>query len=130
MAPAGNWASGEFSSQAAAGNRRSVAQPRAGKILNAGEDNETGQDVALSQTETSLKVIAANDVIIIPATANFFPTALSLRRSSGHSKTTLCPPYFANVPDTLKTVAFRPNVFLGFARKADASGSALERLGE
>jgi ABC-type phosphate/phosphonate transport system substrate-binding protein len=86
----GNWASSDFSSQAAAGNRRSVAQTRAGKILNAGEDNETRQDVAISQTETSLKMIAANNVI--PATANFFPTALSLRRSSGHSKTTLCPP--------------------------------------
>jgi hypothetical protein len=56
---------------------------------------ETWQDVAVSQTETSLKVIAANDVIIdayrdgVPATANFFPTAPRLPRSSGPSKRTL-----------------------------------------
>ena len=56
---------------------------------------ETWQDVAVSQTETSLKVIAANDVMIdayrdgVPATANFFPTAPRLPRSSGPSKRTL-----------------------------------------
>src|SRR6516165_9836652 len=56
---------------------------------------ETWQDVAVSQTETSLKVIAANDVMInaykdgVPSNGKLFPTAPRLPRSSGPSKRTL-----------------------------------------
>ena len=55
---------------------------------------ETWQDVAVSQTETSLKVIAANMHIgtAFPTMASFFPTVPKLPRSSGPSKKTLRPP--------------------------------------
>ena len=59
---------------------------------------EYWKDVAVSQTETSLKVIAANDLMIMrigtafPATASFFPTAPRSRRSNGRSKRTLPHP--------------------------------------
>jgi hypothetical protein len=59
---------------------------------------ETWQDVAVSQTETSLEVIAANDAMMnayrdgVPGNGSFSPTALRLRRSSGPSKGTLCLP--------------------------------------
>src|SRR6516165_12590698 len=53
---------------------------------------ETWQNVAVSQTETSLKVIAANDVMInayrdgVPDNGKLFPTDLRLPKSSGPSK--------------------------------------------
>jgi hypothetical protein len=56
---------------------------------------ETWQDVAVSQTESSLKVIAANDVMInayrdgVPNNGKLFPMVQKLRRSSGLSKRTL-----------------------------------------
>jgi hypothetical protein len=59
---------------------------------------ETWQDVAVSQTETSLKVLAANDAMMnayrdgVPGNGSFSPTALRLRRSSAPSKGTLCLP--------------------------------------
>jgi hypothetical protein len=53
---------------------------------------ETWQNVAVSQTESSLKVIAANDVMInayrdgVPDNGKLFPTDLRLPKSSGPSK--------------------------------------------
>ena len=61
---------------------------------------ETWQNVAISlKSETSLKVIAANDVMInayrdgVPGRASFFPTAPRLRKSSGPSKKHCVPDF-------------------------------------
>ena len=73
---------------------------------------ETWQDVAVSQTETSLKVIAANDVMInayrdgVPGNGKLFPDGSKITKIEWSFKKSPESPYFVNVPDTLKTVAF------------------------
>jgi hypothetical protein len=73
---------------------------------------ETWQDVAVSQTETSLKVIAANDVMInayrdgVPGNGKLFPDGSKITKIEWSFKKNDVSPYFVNVPDTLKTVAF------------------------
>jgi hypothetical protein len=73
---------------------------------------ETWQDVAVSQTETSLKVIAANDVMInayrdgVPDNGKLFPDGSKITKIEWSFKKNDASPYFVNVPDTLKTVAF------------------------
>ena len=73
---------------------------------------ETWQDVAVSQTETSLKVIAANDVMInayrdgVPGDGKLFPDGSKITKIEWSFKKNAASPYFVNVPDTLKTVAF------------------------
>jgi hypothetical protein len=73
---------------------------------------ETWQDVAVSQTETSLKVIAANDVMInayrdgVPDNGKLFPDGSKITKIEWSFKRNAASPYFVNVPDTLKTVAF------------------------
>jgi hypothetical protein len=73
---------------------------------------ETWQDVAVSQTETSLKVIAANDVMInayrdgVPENGKLFPDGSKITKIEWSFKKNPASPYFVNVPDALKTVAF------------------------
>jgi hypothetical protein len=73
---------------------------------------ETWQDVAVSQTETSLKVIAANDVTInayrdrVPDNGKPFPDGSKITKIEWSFKKNTVSPYFVTVPDTLKTVAF------------------------
>ena len=73
---------------------------------------ETWQDVAVSQTETSLKVIAANDVMIdayrdgVPGNGKLFPDGSKITKIEWSFKKNAESPYFVNIPDTLKTVAF------------------------
>ena len=73
---------------------------------------ETWQDVAVSQTETSLKVIAANDIMInayrdgIPDNGKPFPDGSKITKIEWSFKKNTVSPYFVNIPDTLKTVAF------------------------
>jgi Cytochrome P460 len=73
---------------------------------------ETWQDVAVSQTETSLKVIAANDVMIsayrdgVPGNGKLFPDGSKITKIEWSFKKNTVSPYFVNIPDTLKTVAF------------------------
>jgi hypothetical protein len=73
---------------------------------------ETWQDVAVSQTETSLKVIAANDVMInayrdgVPGNGKLFPDGSKITKIEWSFKKNAESPYFVNMPDTLKTVAF------------------------
>jgi Cytochrome P460 len=73
---------------------------------------ETWQDVAVSQTETSLKVIAANDVMMnayrdgVPGNGKPFPDGSKVTKIEWSFKKNTASPYFVNVPDTLKTVAF------------------------
>jgi hypothetical protein len=73
---------------------------------------ETWQDVAVSQTETSLKVIAANDVMLnafrdgVPGNGKVFPDGSKVTKIEWSFKKNPVSPHFVNVPDTLKTVAF------------------------
>ena len=73
---------------------------------------ETWQDVAVSQTETSLKVIAANDAMIgayrdgVPGNGKLFPDGSKVTKIEWSFKTNTLSPYFVNVPEALKTVSF------------------------
>jgi hypothetical protein len=73
---------------------------------------ETWQDVAVSQTEASLKVIAANDVMInayrggVPDNGKTFPDGSKVTKIEWSFKKNAASPYFVNVPDTLKTLSF------------------------
>jgi cytochrome P460 len=73
---------------------------------------DTWQDVAVSQTETSLKVIAANDAMInayrqgIPGNHKLFPEGSKVVKIEWSAKKNTESPYFVMVPDTLKTVSF------------------------
>jgi hypothetical protein len=70
------------------------------------------RDVAVSQTETSLKVIAANDAMInayrdgIPGNGKPFPDGSKITKIEWSFKRNSVSPYLVMVPDTLKTVAF------------------------
>ena len=71
---------------------------------------ETWQDVAVSQTETQLKVILANDVMIkafrrgLPADGKLFPEGSKVVKIEWSFKRNPVSPYFVNIPDTLKAV--------------------------
>jgi len=72
---------------------------------------ETWQDVAVSQTETSLKAIVANDVMInayregIHGNGKRFPEGSKIVKIEWSQKKNTESPYFVMVPDNLKTVA-------------------------
>jgi hypothetical protein len=71
---------------------------------------EDWKDVAVSQTETQLKVIVANDVMIkayrqgLPADGKLFPEGSKIVKIEWTFKTNPASPYFVQVPDTLKAV--------------------------
>jgi hypothetical protein len=73
---------------------------------------ETWQDVAVSQTETSLKVIAANNAMInayrrgVPGNGKPFPDGSKITKIEWSFKKNTVSPYSVMVPDTLKTVSF------------------------
>jgi Cytochrome P460 len=73
---------------------------------------ETWQDVAVSQTENGLKVIAANDAMInaysqgVPGNGKPFPEGSKIVKIEWSSKKNPESPYFVMVPDTLKSVSF------------------------
>src|SRR6516164_9146501 len=73
---------------------------------------ESWQDVAVSQTESSLKLIAANDVMTnayrdgVPGNGKLFPDGSKVTKIEWSFKRNTESPYFVNMPDTLKTVAF------------------------
>ena len=73
---------------------------------------ETWQDVAVSQTETSLKVISANAAMIkayrdgIPGNGKKFPEGSKIVKIEWTSKKNAESPYFVMVPDALKSVSF------------------------
>jgi hypothetical protein len=73
---------------------------------------ETWQDVAVSQTESSLKVISANNVMInayrqgVPGNGKPFPEGSKIVKIEWASKKNAESPYFVMVPDTLKSVSF------------------------
>jgi hypothetical protein len=73
---------------------------------------EDWKNVAVSQTETSLKVIAANDVMIkayrsgVPDNGKPFPNGSKITKIEWSFKKNTVSPYFVNIPDTLKTLVF------------------------
>ncbi len=72
---------------------------------------ENWHDVAVSQTETQMKVILANDVMIkafrqgLPADGKLFPEGSKVVKIEWTFKKNPVAPYFVNVPDALKAVA-------------------------
>jgi len=72
---------------------------------------ENWRDVAVSQTETQLKVIVANDVMMnayrqgLPADGKLFPEGSKIVKIEWSFKKNPVAPYSVNVPDTLKAVA-------------------------
>ena len=76
------------------------------------EGYETWQDVAVSQTETSLKVIAANGPMIeayrqgVPGNHKLFPEGSKVVKIEWSTKKNAVSPYFVMIPDALKTVSF------------------------
>jgi hypothetical protein len=72
---------------------------------------ENWKDVAVSQTETQLKVILANDVMMnayrqgLPTDGKFFPEGSKVVKIEWTFKKNPVSPYFVQVPDTLKAVA-------------------------
>jgi hypothetical protein len=72
---------------------------------------ENWRDVAVSQTETLLKVIVANDVMMnayrqgLPANDKLFPDGSKIVKIEWTAKKNTTSPYFVMVPDTLKAVA-------------------------
>jgi len=72
---------------------------------------DTWQDVAVSQTETGLKVIAANPAMLnayksgIPGNGKHFPDGSKIVKIEWTSKKNPESPYFVMVPDTLKSVS-------------------------
>src|SRR3954449_10272205 len=73
---------------------------------------ETWQDVAVSQTENGLKVIAANNAMIkafrggVPGNGKRFPEGSKIVKIEWTEKKNPESPYFVMVPDTLKSVSF------------------------
>ncbi len=73
---------------------------------------EDWQDVAVSQTETSLKVIVANPAMIdayrsgVPGNGQHFPDGVKIAKIEWASKKNSESPYFVMVPDALKSVSF------------------------
>jgi hypothetical protein len=72
---------------------------------------ENWEDVAVSQTETLMKVIVANDVMMkafrqgLPADGKLFPEGSKVVKIEWTFKRNPVAPYFVNIPDTLKAVA-------------------------
>jgi Cytochrome P460 len=72
---------------------------------------ENWQVVAVSQTETLLKVIVANDVMMrayrqgLPANGKVFPEGSKVAKIEWTPKRNSGAPYFVMVPNTLKAVA-------------------------
>jgi Cytochrome P460 len=67
--------------------------------------------VAVSETKTQVKVIAANDVMIeafrqgLPAAGKLFPEGSKVVKLEWNKKVNTVAPYFVEVPDTLAAVA-------------------------
>ena len=73
---------------------------------------ETWQNVAVSQTENGLKVIAANTAMInayrqgTPGNGKTFPEGSKIVKIEWTAKKSAESPYFVMVPDILKSVSF------------------------
>jgi hypothetical protein len=95
----------------AAQNRSTLKVPN-GLAISEFEGYENWQYVAVSQTEMSVKIIAANPVMIeafrkgVPDNHQPFPEGSKIVKIEWLFKKNTESPYSVNVPDTLKTLAF------------------------
>jgi hypothetical protein len=73
---------------------------------------ENWEDVAVSETETGIKVIVANQTMMaayrdgLPADGKHFPDGSKVAKIEWSAKRNGASPYFVMVPDTLKSVSF------------------------
>jgi hypothetical protein len=73
---------------------------------------EAWENVAVSQTESSLKIIAANPAMMsaykkgLPATGKTFPEGSKIVKIEWAQKRNTTSPYFVMVPGALKSIAF------------------------
>jgi len=73
---------------------------------------ENWKNVAVSQTETLMKVIVANDVMMdayrrgLPADGKYFPEGSKIVKIEWIKKKNPVSPYFVEVPDILKSLSF------------------------
>jgi hypothetical protein len=73
---------------------------------------ETWQDVAVSETQESIKVILANPVMMkayrqgLPADGKIFPEGSKVVKIEWAKVRNTVAPYFVEIPSTLKTVSF------------------------
>jgi Cytochrome P460 len=101
-----------FGSMALAAQDRSTLKVPNGLALSEFKGYEDWPYVAVSQTQTSLKIIAANPVMIkafrqgVPGNHQAFPEGSKIAKIEWLFKKNAVSPYFVNVPDTLKTLAF------------------------
>jgi hypothetical protein len=103
---------GALGSLAFAAQDRSTLKVPNGLAFSEFKGYENWQYVAVSQTETSVKVIAANPVMMkayrqgVPGNGKPFPEGSKIVKIEWLFKTNTESPYMVNVPDTLKTLAF------------------------
>jgi hypothetical protein len=101
-----------FGSMALAAQDRLTLKVPNGLAFSEFRGYETWQDVAVSQTEKALKVIAANNVMInayrkgIPGNHKLFPEGSKIVKIEWSSKKNPESPYFVMVPDTLLSLSF------------------------
>jgi hypothetical protein len=73
---------------------------------------ENWADVAVSQTESEIKAIVANPIMMdafrsgLPSSGKLFPNGSKIAKLEWSFKKNTVSPYSVNVPDALKTVAF------------------------
>jgi len=95
----------------AAQNRATLKVPN-GLAFSEFKGYETWQNVAVSQTETGLKIIAANAAMMkayrqgVPGNHKLFPEGSKIVKIEWTSKKSAESPYSVMVPDTLKSVSF------------------------
>ena len=95
----------------AAQDRYSLKVPK-GLAFSEFRGYDTWQDVAVSQIEHGIKVIAANDAMIkayrggVPGNGKLFPDGSKIVKIEWTFKKNPESPYFVNIPDTLKSVSF------------------------
>lgn len=99
-------------SMALAAQDRSTLKVPNGLAFSEFKGYETWQDVAVSQTENGLKVIAGNTAMInayrqgVPGNGKHFPDGSKIVKIEWTAKKNPESPYFVMVPDTLKSVSF------------------------
>ena len=99
-------------SMALAAQDRSTLKVPNGPVFSEFKGYENWQNVAVSQTEMGIKIIAANPAMInayrsgIPGNGKPFPEGSKVVKIEWTSKKNAESPYFVMVPDTLKSLSF------------------------
>ena len=93
-------------------DRSTLKVPNGGLAFSDFKGYESWQDVAVSETKTSVKAILANDVMIqaykdgVPGNDKSFPEGSKIVKIEWLKKVNSKSPYFVEVPDTLKSLSF------------------------